>query len=124
MSNVRRDGKWGRKLAQGIAPPRPSLDLIRRLLDWVVLSDEGFTSPCWLWQGRTDADGYPEVKWRGRKYYAHRLAFTAFHGPMREGTDVDHVCMVRGCCNPEHLQESDPLTNRVTERGRRMECPV
>lgn len=117
--------KYGKLVGHGrpIAVPIP-LDFQRRLLDWCIESNEGFSTPCWLWQGHCDEDGYAEVKWRGHKYRASRISYTIYHGKLAEGTDVDHLCRNRSCVNPAHLEQLDPVENRVVRRNERMNDPA
>jgi hypothetical protein len=68
------------------------------------------TSGCWLWVGHLESDGYG-VFVRGTTYlgtrrqgFAHRLAYETFIGPIPKRREVDHICRVRRCVNPEHLQ--------------------
>ncbi len=105
-------------------PPVLPLCLLQRLLDWCIESDEGHLigearSCCWNWTGYVDSDGYGEIKFRGRKYRAHRVAFAAFGNRLLDGTDIDHACRNRACVNPLHLTQVDPLHNRVILRDAR-----
>lgn len=71
--------------------------------------DTGYTSPCHLWRYGKDADGYGTI--RGAK--AHRLFYEAAKGPIAPGLDLDHLCRVPACVNPEHLE---PVTHAVNIR--------
>jgi hypothetical protein len=57
-------------------------------------------SECWLWMGSLNQNGYPLFS-GGR---AHRWSFEWFNGPIPKGMHVDHLCRVRSCVNPEHLE--------------------
>lgn len=65
-------------------------------------------SGCWLWIGSTSSLGYghvfdsnnPKVKFLS----AHRASYEAFRGPIPEGLTLDHLCRVRCCVNPWHLE--------------------
>ena len=96
-------------MAREVTPP------IERLLRRCVEDDNG----CWLFQGATKA-GYGVIGLRGRaegNALAHRLTYTHFIGEVPAGLDLDHLCRVRRCCNPWHL---DPVTRRVNaNRGLR-----
>lgn len=36
--------------------------------------------------------------------YAHRLAYERAFGPIPTGMQIDHLCRVRECVNPDHLE--------------------
>lgn len=65
---------------------------------------------CWLWQAATSRDGYGFFTIRTRlQGVAHRWAYETFVGPIPPGLHLDHLCRVRNCVNPEHLE---PVTSR------------
>jgi len=50
-----------------------------------------------------------------RGAYAHRLAFEVLVEPVAVDLDLDHLCRVRCCVNPAHLEQ---VTRKVnTQRG-------
>lgn len=72
-------------------------------------------SGCWLWQGEINRNGYGRVWVDGKRLMAHRVVYELLHEPIADGLVLDHLCKVRRCCNPEHL---DPVTPREnTLRG-------
>lgn len=71
------------------------------------------TGDCWLWTGRLTSHRYGSV---GSKGSAHRIAYELTVGPIPEGLTIDHLCRVRHCVNPAHLE---PVT--MTENVRRGE---
>lgn len=92
------------------------------LMDRVQVTDDG----CWLWTGYVDRDGYGRQN-EGR--LAHRLMYEALVGPIPEGLTIDHLCRVRHCVNPAHLE---PVTLRENvlrgyglggNQARRTHCP-
>lgn len=74
------------------------------------------TSGCWLWTGGCDPDGYGVFRVSTTKQKrAHRFSFEQARGPVPAGLQLDHLCRVRSCVNPAHLE---PVTNRTnTLRG-------
>ena len=56
-------------------------------------------------------DGYVHLHRKGSMVYAHRLAYTEAKGPIPKGYTVDHLCRVRNCVNPEHLEAVTFLEN-------------
>lgn len=67
------------------------------------------TDDCWLWTGHTRG-GYGRLKIGSKHRQAHRLAYEWLVGPIPEGkAHLDHLCRVRHCVNPAHLE---PVTHR------------
>lgn len=63
---------------------------------------------CWLWSGCVNEHGYGLIGVHGRQSRAHRVLFEIFRGAVPDGLVLDHLCRVRCCVNPEHLE---PVTN-------------
>ena len=63
-----------------------------------------FTSGCWLWVGAVTGTGYGNFAIRRKTVNAHRVAYTALVGPIPGNMELDHLCRVRACCNPTHLE--------------------
>lgn len=81
------------------------------------VADRGHETLCWIWQRYiTPSTGYG-LAWDGeRKTTAHKLMYERHVGPVPEGLQLDHLCRVRECCRPEHLE---PVTNAVNVRRSR-----
>lgn len=65
------------------------------------------STPCWIWAGKPDAKGYGHIVVNGRKRKAHVHVWEKFHGPVPAGKVLDHLCRVRNCVRPTHLE---PIT--------------
>lgn len=59
---------------------------------------------CWHWTGQIARDGYGRLSVDGRKQMAHRLAYEVWVGPIAVGLEIDHLCRVKTCINPAHLE--------------------
>jgi len=59
---------------------------------------------CWTWSGGLRADGYGRFTFNGHRSMAHRFAYEMAKGPIPLGLDIDHLCRVRHCVNPHHLE--------------------
>jgi hypothetical protein len=66
------------------------------------------TEGCWLWTGQLNEYGYGridrQVYGKRRQLMAHRVAYELEVGPIPEGKQLDHLCRVRHCVNPKHLE--------------------
>lgn len=78
------------------------------------------TGFCWLWTASNT--GYAEQGqpygqvWNGERVeLAHRWVYRNLVGAIPQGYNLDHLCRVRLCVNPDHLE---PVTSKVnTNRG-------
>lgn len=96
-------------------PPKAK-PLRERLLSKVHPEDRGYATPCWPYPGAViRATGYGRIRVAGETLGVHRVSYEVFVGPIPGGYDIDHLCRVRECFNPEHLE---PVTRRVNaQRG-------
>ena len=74
---------------------------------------------CWLWRGPVDRHGYGAFRvGRDRFLLAHRVAFQLWaDDPVDPDLQLDHLCRVRSCCRPAHLEQVTSQEN--TRRGQR-----
>ena len=81
---------------------------------------------CWIWKA---ARGGGRTGQYGRFYDgqgavpAHRWAWESVNGPIPEGLTIDHLCRVKLCVNPDHLEPVPSSEN--TRRATRLitHCP-
>jgi hypothetical protein len=59
---------------------------------------------CWLWVGAIDSTGYGRFLHEGKVTLTHRLSYELLVGPIPAGLEIDHLCRVRACLAPEHLE--------------------
>jgi len=58
----------------------------------------------WYWTGQIVDTGYAKMKAGGRKQMAHRIAWELFNGEIPDEMRVNHLCSIKECVNPEHLE--------------------
>ena len=78
-------------------------DINERFADFVSPEPN---SGCHLWLGGTSHDGYARIGTGVGKSgaYAHVFAWERLHGQKPKAMDLDHLCRVRCCVNPAHLE--------------------
>ena len=93
--------------------------IIRRFFKYVQLD---IKNKCWLWLGSTHkVHGYGQFHDESRtpkNIHAFRWAYEYFKEPLPSGYEPDHLCRVRLCVNPDHLEG---VTRR--ENILRSNCP-
>ncbi len=80
--------------------PIPIIDRLRRS---IAIDENG----CWIWTLARASNGYGLIGRGGHyglKALVHRVAYEELVGPIPKGLTIDHLCRVRACCNPEHLE--------------------
>lgn len=59
---------------------------------------------CWLWTDIPNKQGYADFCGPDGLVSAHRWAYMDSFGAIPEGLEIDHLCRVRHCVNPGHLE--------------------
>ena len=99
----------GRDSVPGLTPRYESAK--DRFMAKVVVESSG----CWRWTGHVTGDGYGMFSEGSRAVSAHRYAYRTFLCPIPDRMELDHLCRVRDCVNPAHLE---PVTHAVNvQRG-------
>lgn len=97
---------WGRY-------SKPIADVRTRLLRKAKQEDRGFDTPCLIWYGEKDKEGYGRIKDGGKYVPAHWV----LHGKPPKGYEVDHLCHQRDCVRPSHLENVTRAENTSRRRG-------
>lgn len=84
-----------------------SITTSQRFAEKYTISKDG----CWLWVGAISDTGYGSF-WDGEKSLsAHRHSYESTHGKQPSDMHLDHLCRVRRCVNPVHLELVTPREN-------------
>ena len=62
------------------------------------------TESCWLWEGSISELGYGRFSVGRRTCFAHRVAMLLHGHTIPDGLEIDHLCRVRNCVNPIHME--------------------
>jgi len=76
---------------------------------------------CILAKQKPKKDGYVQLNLARGNFYAHRLAYINAKGAIPQGYTIDHLCRVRNCINPEHL-EAVTFTENIRRRPIDNDC--
>lgn len=85
---------------QNVTPPALPLHIRRN----IGQGENG----CWLWLRSKNRDGYGWASLGNKTFQAHKLVFELIRGEVPDGLVLDHLCRVRHCVNPAHME---PVTN-------------
>ena len=91
-------------------PPNPVTPAAMSIETMFARTSPEPNSGCWLWTGGMNQIGYGRVHVNGGRKTAHRVAYELVCGKVPDGLDLDHLCRVRCCINPDHLE---PVTRQV-----------
>jgi hypothetical protein len=75
-----------------------------------------YKTRCWLYEGCLNPAGYGVTNLGGREdgeALVHRLVYEELVGPIPAGLTLDHLCRVRNCVRPNHLE---PVTQAENVR--------
>lgn len=100
-----------------------AVDLEQHLIQNSALAFAGAKTPCRLWLGEYNRNGYGRIWVNGKREMAHIVSYKLHNKKFVVGRKhkwvIDHLCENRGCINPDHLQqvkESINLNRRYNRR--------
>ena len=74
---------------------------------------------CWEWIKATNEDGYGTIYvGLGKHVKAHRFSYELYNQLIPKGLEIDHICGIRCCVNPQHLEIVTHIANIL-----RSNCP-
>lgn len=76
-----------------------SRPLVERLTEKIEVQPDG----CWFWTASL-RDGYGQIRVGASVRSAHLVIYELVVGQVPDGLDLDHLCRVRHCVNPAHLE--------------------
>jgi hypothetical protein len=100
------------RASRSSGPGREGLELLPAEVARHITIESG-DDPCWLWTGRgiNVSAGYGTLQWEGQAQQAHRVVYALLVGPIPHGHHLDHLCEVKRCVSPSHLEPVTPREN-------------
>lgn len=75
-----------------------------RVLRRIDITPGPLDTDCWIFRGVKNNGGYGQVRDHGVTLMAHRVTWIAVNGPVPAGLELDHLCRVRPCVRPGHME--------------------
>lgn len=95
---------------------------LEKVIARTIIDENG----CWLWQGSKDTSGYGHVQFQGKLWKVHRVVYTCMVSEIPRGLTLDHLCRIRECCNPEHLEvvsNAENIRRGISANRQKTHCP-
>ena len=92
---------------------------IRRLLERVEVDPN---TGCWLFKGTKNKSGYTVCYINKTHKCAHRLCYELLIGVVPKNLDLDHLCRIKNCINPNHLEPVTRSENIKRANKIRISC--
>jgi hypothetical protein len=73
---------------------------------------------CWIFAGGFSSTGYGDIGGQS----AHRVIYENLVGKIASGLQIDHLCMVKACINPAHLEAVSQQENVQRWNKTRTHC--
>lgn len=75
---------------------------------------------CWLWKPNKTLTRYGCFYLNNGQMTAHRFSYAVTKGEVPEGLELDHLCSIKACVNPDHLEAVTHTVNvrraKITSR--------
>jgi hypothetical protein len=76
--------------------------------------------PCWIWKGCCSIAGYGKVRLRRQGFKTrnvHTISFLLSGKRIKRGLVPDHLCRVKRCVNPRHIEAVTQQVNTLRGFG-------
>ena len=78
-------------------------ELVDKILSRCVWEDGPLPTPCFVWKGAKDKNGYGLIRYKNRTLRVNRIIYEATNGSILGDLLALHRCDRVACCNIEHL---------------------
>lgn len=74
-------------------------------------------SGCWIWTRHVDYKGYGRIHRKNKENKTHRFFYEEVKGKIPPNMTLDHLCRVRCCINPDHMEVVSSIENVLRGTG-------
>lgn len=92
--------------------------LVKRMVPGEVPEARSDLGRCWLWTGQLNAKGYARLS----GYSVHRTMYEIVVGKIPPGLTIDHLCRVKNCVRPRHMEVVTREENSHRNLGFKPQC--
>lgn len=78
--------------------------VVDRIMAHVIETPGPLDTPCWVCTYAQNYSGYTRINDDGRIRRCHRAMYEEAVGAIPDGLVCDHICRVRNCVNPAHIE--------------------
>lgn len=109
-----------------------SQKLLTQIFSHLTIQDMGCKTPCWIYtkqNGDVCPFRYATISVHGHSYRLHRVAYVLFVDIAPDTLECDHLCNIRGCFNPSHIEMASHRvntlrsTNPLAQNALKTHCP-
>lgn len=94
-------------------------DILHRLI-----KETNFTDTCWIWEGGTWESGYGRIRYEGKSWAVHVLAYYLFVEKFNLQLDTMHHCDNPPCWNFDHTEPATRQKNMLDARSKGRWDPI
>jgi len=82
---------------------------------WALVARSDQPGACWLWLGHINPNGYAQwqIAKTSKAELVHRIAYRLMYGEIDQTLQLDHLCKIRHCVNPDHLEQVTAKENNM-----------
>lgn len=91
-------------------------------LNTILKKYSDLVGTCMLWRRSISPRGYGELGYKGYSTSVHIHAYKLWVGEIPEGLTINHLCRHKLCINPEHLEITTRIRNKIKSNKKNLIC--
>lgn len=101
----------------GASPKERFAAYVVKDVDPLVRAEFSMREDCWIWSGSLEASGYGIIGIDGTSTRTHLFSLEMSGRKLLPSRTRDHLCRIRPCCNPAHLEQVTAQANVLRGEG-------